>query len=153
MKTYLKFWTILAVGLVILSSFSIANKPTGKFKYYWWDGRHGHYGLLKVNGNKIKLTNWSSNFFRPTKMLINGRLAEERDSIVFTPETIEFYRTVETETKTKYKKVKCTCNEAGLRKIDKDNEWYIIKSCGKRRYFIKSDTLIEGNTNRNYVRD
>lgn len=145
--------TLLTIGLFTLTSFKWTEKLTGQFRFYWSDGRHGHYGLLKVNDNKIKLTNWSSNFFHPTKMQINGRLTNESDSIVFTPKTIEFYRNIETETKTKYKKVKCTCDQVGLSKIDKDNEWYIIKSCDKRKYFVKGDTLIEGNTNNKYIRD
>lgn len=144
---------LLTIVLFILTSFTQTEKLNGQFRFYWSDGRHGHYGLLKVNNNKIKLTNWSSNFFHPTKMQINGRMTSELDSIVFTPETIEFYRAVETETKIKYKKVKCTCDETGLNKIDKDNEWYIIKSCDEIKYFIKADTLIEGNTNRKYIRD
>lgn len=145
----LKFWTILIIGL---SSFGWTVRPKGEFKYYWWDGRHGHHRLIKINSNKYKYVSWSSNFFRPTKIEIIGQVIVDQDSIVFIPKRIEFYRRQEGSKGATDKKLKCTCDENGLKAIDKEKEWYIIKSCDRTKYFFNLDTLTEAKTEFRYIR-
>jgi hypothetical protein len=124
----------------------------GQYGHNSWDGRHGHHERIKIQGNRFKRAQWSSNFFYPTKIELKGQLSVDKDSILFVPHRISFYRRSDASGKTELKKVKCHCDSNGLKNVDSDREWYIIASCRTANYFLKQDTLTEGRTRIEYLR-
>ena len=147
-----KSLTLLAIGLIAFSSVSLTKGPRGQFRYYWSDGRHGHHGLIKIGFNNYKSSNWSDNFFLPTKVQTIGRVSIDSDSIVLTPNQVTFYRRQDGDKGTTYKKIKCACDTNGLKAIDKEKEWYIIERCKPTKYFFNLDTLTEAKTEFKYIR-
>ena len=143
---------ILVFGWTSLINCASPKGANGQFGYDSWDGRHGHYGRIKITGNRFKRADWSSNFFYPTKIEVKGQLSVDKDSLLFVPHRISFYRRSDASGKTEFKKVKCHCDPKGLQRVDGDREWYIIESCKRTNYFLNQDTLINGRSRIEYVR-
>lgn len=151
MKLFVRYLSVLILGLMALS-FSPAEKPRGLFTLYRWIGRHGYYSQIHLTSDRYKFVSWANNFFDPTKVEIVGKVKIESDSVILIPEKIKFNRPQTSKSRSPFKRVACKCDEKGLSKIDRQEEWYVFRYCDKKKYFFNVDTLTEAKTNSKFIR-
>ncbi len=144
----MKIAVIFLLSTFLYLSLTSSKPIQGEYRYYEWILRHGFYGSIKINKNKMTKCNWSSNFFYPTQIKIKGDYEIIKDTLMFYPQRISFYRRKEG----KYKKIKSPCDILEMNKIiDREKEGYLLDYCEKQLFEIKGDTIIELQFGRSYV--